>query len=125
MQFTFNRPFSIFRLRLKTFSMPKIKKVVILNQPLNRCMLSCNIIFPVYIITVLLHQRYMINPFLLLGMFTLPFNMVANTPIECTLDRHHPTFNVSLLNSRAVVSCSQNFATFTCKHITLMKSIVV
>jgi len=29
--------------------------------------------------------------------------MVANTPIECTLDRNHPAFNRTLLDSRAVV----------------------
>merc|ERR1719189_2483228 len=39
---------------------------------------------------------------MILGMFTIPFNMVANTPITCTLDRDHPSFNTSLLNSRAV-----------------------
>ena len=47
---------------------------------------------------------FMSYDFIFIGMFTIPFNMVANTPITCTLDRDHPSFNTSLLNSRAVVS---------------------
>ena len=38
-----------------------------------------------------------------LGMFTIPFNMVANTPIQCTLDRNAPNFTDSMLGSRAYV----------------------
>ena len=79
--------------------------------------------FSVYIRMLLLRKIYVINQFLLLGMFTLPFNMVANTPIECTLDRNHPNFSASVLNSRAVVSCL-HVAMFTCEQITLMKSSV-
>ena len=39
-----------------------------------------------------------------LGLFTLPFNMVSNTPIECILDREHPSYlNLSVTERRPQV----------------------
>ena len=36
-------------------------------------------------------------------MITLPFNMVSNTPVECTLDQTHPDFgNLSLIDQQPV-----------------------
>ncbi|XP_059092608.1 uncharacterized protein LOC131887897 isoform X2 [Tigriopus californicus] len=36
---------------------------------------------------------------MILGMISLPFNMVSNTPVECTLNQDHPSFrNLSLVD---------------------------
>ena len=38
-----------------------------------------------------------------LGMITLPFNMVSNTPVECTLDQNADTFkNLSMVEQQPV-----------------------
>ncbi len=45
----------------------------------------------------------MLYTLMILGMISLPFNMVSNTPVECTLNQRHPTFkNLTEVENRPV-----------------------
>ena len=45
----------------------------------------------------------MLYSLMILGMITLPFNMVSNTPVECTLDQTYPSFrNLTLMDQQPV-----------------------
>ena len=42
------------------------------------------------------------------GMITLPFNMVSNTPVECTLDKNHPSYQNVTSDALAAVGKKRN-----------------
>lgn len=53
-----------------------------------------------------------------LGMITLPFNMVSNTPVECTIDPNHPSNkNITLLDGPLVSQKLWDFEMELINHI--------
>ncbi len=48
-------------------------------------------------------QDKLLYSLMIFGMITLPFNMVSNTPVECTLDQTHKSFqNLTLVDQQPV-----------------------